>query len=103
MIQEELVEIQVTACTERGWQLARRVFGQWKPERVLFRNRELDSELRQWTGKGFAERRAIVFIGAAGIAVRSIAPFVESKLTDSPVLVMDEAGNVRGRVFLRPM
>jgi cobalt-precorrin 5A hydrolase len=34
----------------------------------------------------------IIFIGASGIAVRSIAPFVKDKLTDSPVLVIDELG-----------
>ena len=33
-----------------------------------------------------------VFIGAAGIAVRQIAPFVKDKFTDSPVLVLDEKG-----------
>ena len=33
------------------------------------------------------------FIGACGIAVRTIAPFLKDKLTDSPVLVLDEAGN----------
>lgn len=33
-----------------------------------------------------------IFIGAAGIAVRQIAPFVKDKFTDSPVLVLDEKG-----------
>ncbi len=35
---------------------------------------------------------ALLFIGAAGIAVRSLAPVLKDKLTDSPVLVMDETG-----------
>lgn len=34
-----------------------------------------------------------IFIGAAGIAVRQIAPCVKDKFTDSPVLVLDEKGN----------
>lgn len=40
----------------------------------------------------FRNREALVFIGAAGIAVRSVAPFVRDKLEDPPVLVMDELG-----------
>ena len=49
-------------------------------------------DLKAWTKEQFDTHRAILFIGACGIAVRSIAPFLESKLTDSPVLVMDEKG-----------
>ena len=37
-------------------------------------------------------RAAFLFIGAAGIAVRFIAPWVKDKYTDSPVLVLDEKG-----------
>ena len=40
----------------------------------------------------FRNREALVFIGAAGIAVRSVAPFVRDKLEDPPVLVLDELG-----------
>ena len=45
-----------------------------------------------WAGERMKERDAILFIGAAGIAVRSIAPHIKNKLVDSPVLVMDELG-----------
>lgn len=40
----------------------------------------------------FEEKRAVIFICAVGIAVRMIAPFVASKYTDSPVVVMDDMG-----------
>lgn len=49
-------------------------------------------DLKEWTKECFFAQHAILFIGACGIAVRTIAPFLESKLTDSPVLVMDEKG-----------
>lgn len=43
----------------------------------------------QWTGDRFGDSQAVIFIGACGIAVRSIAPFVASKKTDPAVLVVD--------------
>ena len=52
----------------------------------------VEQSIVDWTGKQFTERNAILFIGATGIAVRAIAPHINDKLTDSPVLVMDESG-----------
>ncbi|MCI5648846.1 MAG: cobalt-precorrin 5A hydrolase [Fusicatenibacter sp.] len=48
--------------------------------------------LKEWTGRMFEEKEGILFLGAAGIAVRSIASFVKSKKTDPAVLVADEQG-----------
>lgn len=46
--------------------------------------------LVSWAGECFADSQAILFIGACGIAVRAVAPFVRDKFTDPAVLVIDE-------------
>ena len=52
----------------------------------------VEQPLFTWAGEQFAAGNALLFIGACGIAVRSIAPHVKDKLSDAPVLVADEAG-----------
>ncbi|MDO5399564.1 MAG: cobalt-precorrin 5A hydrolase [Eubacteriales bacterium] len=51
-----------------------------------------DLPLKQWTQDHFLEGNGLVFVGAAGIAVRAIAPWVKSKATDPAVVAVDERG-----------
>lgn len=52
----------------------------------------LKSSLQEWTGNQFETREGLIFIGAAGIAVRAIAPWVKDKRTDPAVVVIDDSG-----------
>lgn len=45
-----------------------------------------------WVGERFQDSDAIVFIGAIGIAVRYIAPYIRRKDRDPAVICMDEHG-----------
>lgn len=79
-----------TAFTEKGYALANRMMDIWEDGQVILRKEE---PLSDWVEKAFGQRAPLLFIGATGIAVRAIAPYVQDKLTDSPVVVMDELGN----------
>ena len=50
----------------------------------------VSESLNDWTEKNFKDNDALIFVGATGIAVRAIAPFMRDKLTDIPVIVIDE-------------
>ena len=105
----------VICFTERGAWVCRRLFHKLKetgeeceaiiPKRFLreewkkegLKEREEES-LSQWTGKMFAEKRAMIFVSATGIAVRAIAPWIRDKMTDPPVVTVDE-----GAQFVIPL
>ncbi len=53
---------------------------------------QLEEPLSVWTKRVFESCDALIYIGAAAIAVRSIAPYLKDKFTDPAVLVIDEKG-----------
>ena len=88
----------ITAFTERGIKLALRLADLtggkvFAPPRFSRKGvNVIDAPLSEWTGKHFNGVEALIFVGACGIAVRSIAPHVKNKMTDPAVVVVDEAG-----------
>lgn len=54
--------------------------------------KKVETSLSQWAKAAFQEADAILFIGACGIAVRAIAPYLKGKAVDPAVAVMDHRG-----------
>ena len=82
--------IRVCTFTRQGEEKARQLFENW--QEMIPQYREGGAFLGQWTGECFQRHLPILFVGASGIAVRAIAPYVKDKLSDGAVLVMDEKG-----------
>ena len=93
-------KILLMAYTEKAGELAAELAGKLEAEGYLcsgylfdrFQSGSLQpfhhgSEI---AGKAFNEESALIFVGACGIAVRLCAPYIRSKQTDPPVIVIDE-------------
>ena len=75
--------------TDRGEALAEKLAGELGGETARA-GRDLNLEC--WTEAAFREKRALVYVGAVGIAVRAIAPYLKHKAEDPAVLAVDETG-----------
>lgn len=83
------MNIQLISFTNRGEGLANRLAEGLAGEAMRCgRPLSLDA----WTRQSFLHADGLIFVGAAGIAVRAIAPYVKSKAQDPAVVVVDETG-----------
>lgn len=89
------------ACfTDAGERLAERIAAGMKPsdtkdreEMVMrFPSKRGEMTLSEWTKARFNAGCALLFIGASGIAIRAVTPFISDKTKDPAVLCMDEKG-----------
>ena len=80
-------EIAWLAFTEKGLALAKKLCAALGGE-VSYTGDGLS--LGDWTARHFPESRALVFVGAAGIAVRAVAPYLKGKDSDPAVIAVDE-------------
>ncbi len=82
-------EIAYLSFTERGRALAETLRCALGGEAACTRD---GVKLKDWTAARFSAARALVYIGAAGIAVRAVAPHLVSKVSDPAVIAVDEGG-----------
>lgn len=86
--------IHIISFTKNGAMLGDRICGSLSQNAgcehcAKYRNGS-EYTLGEWTRERFKKGNVLIFIGACGIAVRAIAPYVESKDKDAAVLVVDE-------------
>ena len=81
----------ILCFTDRGQATAERIRAALQGDWELSLHRPRGGE-RSVVETLFTSVDALIFVGACGIAVRSIAPFVRSKTTDPAVIVVDELG-----------
>ena len=86
------------AFTRRGCETARRILralpeAQWQCFTLeRFSEPGFESLTPECCGQAFGASDLLVFVGACGIAVRKIAPYVRDKRTDPAVVCVDEQG-----------
>ena len=84
------MRIAILTVTDTGFKLAEKISVQIGGD-IFCKGKNFDS-LKNFVADIFTKFDALIFICAAGIAVRVIAPHIVSKLSDPAVIVMDERG-----------
>lgn len=92
-MRREGIPLHILFFTDEGKRLAERISGEGADvfQEISFTDGRKES-LAGWTKKYFRTGQILLYVGACGIAVRAIAPYVQSKQTDPAVLVADERG-----------
>ncbi len=88
------MQIEIISFTTQGNRQAEKIrkVMEYYGEVQLTDGTHMEISLQQWCQNVFSKAQLMIFVGAAGIAVRAVAPFVKDKFTDPAVLVVDELG-----------
>ncbi len=83
------MQVRIISFTDRGQQLAESL-----ADRLCGTATRCGREcsLSEWVRDAFDSADALIYVGAVGICVRTIAPYIKSKTRDPAVVVIDETG-----------
>ena len=89
-----IMKISIIAFTDNGMEIAYELFNSLSKDELNDVNftRCGKGALSTWSEEHFSQSDALVFIGAIGIAIRAIAPYIKTKTKDPAVVVVDELG-----------
>lgn len=85
------MNIGILAFSARGADLAERIKRGLQNDTISTSRCE-SGGLHSWTEEHFHKEDALIFVSSCGIAVRAVAPFIQSKVSDPAVVVVDEKG-----------
>jgi cobalt-precorrin 5A hydrolase len=94
------MRINIIGFSSKGCALAKRISEELKEHDCSFFGKTIGNEhggvhvdsVDEWVASSFRTCDALIFVGAAGIAVRHIAPYLRNKAKDPAVIVIDELG-----------
>lgn len=86
------MRLELIAFTRRGSDLAQRLADSLSRHGHPAACTRDDLKAEEWAKRAFSRSDGLIFVGAAGIAVRAIAPHLCHKSSDPAVVVVDERG-----------
>lgn len=77
--------IQIIYATDAGREIAQRLLKEIPESHLL--------PVKAFASNIFTRNEALIFVGAMGICVRTVAPFVKNRVSDPAVICVNSAGN----------
>ena len=86
------MKVSIIAFTDNGMEIAYKLSNSLSEDNDVDFTRCGKGALSTWTEEHFSTNDTLIFIGAIGIALRAIAPYIKTKTKDPAVVVVDELG-----------
>lgn len=86
------MKVSIIAFTDNGMEIAYKLSNSLSEINDVDFTRCGKGALSTWTEEHFSTNDALIFVGAIGIALRAIAPYIKTKTKDPAVVVVDELG-----------